>query len=86
MTDVSTTCLCKSHLQSQVIVTFSPLKIQKPSPVTNNSPSPDSSHPDLFQPRYVTPGFKAFSYNDCCYSLRIDRLEEIAKSSQVSAF
>ena len=30
--------------------------------VTNNSPSQDSSHPDdLFQSRYVTPGFKPFS-------------------------
>ena len=86
MTDVSTTCLCKSHLQSQVIVTFSPLKIQKPSPVTNNSPSPDPSHPDLFQPRYVTPGFQPFSYNDCYCSLLTDRFEEVAKSNQVSTF
>ena len=31
--------------------------------VTNNSPSQDSSHPDdHFQSRYVTPGFKPFSY------------------------
>ena len=31
--------------------------------VTNNSPSQDSYHPDdLFQSRYVTPGFKPFSY------------------------
>ena len=31
--------------------------------VTNNSPSQDFSHPDdLFQSRYVTPGFKPFSY------------------------
>ena len=31
--------------------------------VTNNSPSQDSSHPDdLFNSRYVTPGFKPFSY------------------------
>ena len=31
--------------------------------VTNNSPSQDSSHPDdLFQSRYVTSGFKPFSY------------------------
>ena len=30
---------------------------------TNNSPSQDSNHPaDLFQSRYVTPGFKPFSY------------------------
>ena len=62
------------------------LKIQKPWPVTNNSPSPDSSHPDLFQPRYVTPGFKPFSYNDCYCSLLTDRFEEVAKSIQVSAF
>ena len=33
--------------------------------VPNNSPSQDSNHPDdLFQSRYVTPGFKPFSYND----------------------
>ena len=31
--------------------------------VTNNSPCQDSNHPDdLFQSRYVTPGFKPFSY------------------------
>ena len=31
--------------------------------VANNSPSQDSNHPDdHFQPRYVTPGFKPFSY------------------------
>jgi len=30
---------------------------------TNNSPSQDSNHPDdLFQSRYLTPGFKPFSY------------------------
>ena len=29
--------------------------------VTNNSPSQDSNHPDdLFQSRYLTPGFKPF--------------------------
>ena len=32
--------------------------------VTNDSPSQDSNHPDdLFQSRYVTPGFKPFSCN-----------------------
>ena len=32
--------------------------------VANNSPSQDSNHPDdLFQSRYVTPGFKSFSYD-----------------------
>ena len=31
--------------------------------VTNNSPSQDSNHlDDLFQSRYVTPGFKPFSH------------------------
>ena len=31
--------------------------------VVNNSLSQDSNHPDdLFQSRYVTPGFKPFSY------------------------
>ena len=33
--------------------------------VTNNSPSQASNHPDdLSQSRYVTPGFKPFSYCD----------------------
>ena len=33
--------------------------------VTNNSPSQDSNHPDdLFQSRYVTPGFKPFSHKN----------------------
>ena len=33
--------------------------------VTNNSPSQDSNHPDdLFQSRYVTPGFKPFTYEN----------------------
>ena len=33
------------------------------STTVNNSPSQDSNHPDdLFQSRYVTPGFKPFSY------------------------
>ena len=33
--------------------------------VTNNSPSQDSNHPDdLFQSRYVAPGFKPFSYEE----------------------
>ena len=37
--------------------------------VANNSPSQDSNHPDdLFQSRYVTPGFKPFSY---CKSIEI---------------
>ena len=37
--------------------------------VANNSPSQNSNHPDdLFQSRYVTPGFKPFSYKSqiCC--------------------
>ena len=38
--------------------------------VTNNS-SQDSNHPDdLFQSRYVTPGFKPFSYNYCYYLMK----------------
>ena len=33
--------------------------------VTNTSPSQDCTHPDdLFQSRYVTPGFKPFSYEN----------------------
>ena len=36
--------------------------------VATNSPSQDSNHPDdLFQSRYVTPGFKPFSYDCYCY-------------------
>ena len=39
--------------------------------VTNYSPSQDSSHPDdLFQSRYVNPGFKPFSYCENCYFQR----------------
>ena len=35
--------------------------------ITNNRPSQDSNHPDdLFQLRYVTPGFKPFSYQFLC--------------------
>ena len=36
--------------------------------VTSNSPSQDSNHPDdLFQSRYVTPGFKPFSEKNVDY-------------------
>ena len=58
MTDVSTTCaeaiiFYLKMASAQVVETS----------VTNNSPSQDSYHPDdLFQSRYATPGFKAFSY------------------------
>ena len=60
--------LCGSHLQSQVVVLVS-WKFKNPgerfeTSVNNNSPSQDSNHPDdLFQSRYVTPGFKPFSYD-----------------------
>ena len=51
MTDVSTTC-------AEAIFRVKPL-----TSITNNSPSQDSNNPDdLFQSRYVTPGFKSFSY------------------------
>ena len=57
MTDVSTTCaeaIFRVKMASAQVVETS---------VTNNSPSKDSNHPDdLFQRRYVTPGFKPFSY------------------------
>ena len=48
--------------------------------VTNNSPSQDSNHPyDLFQSRYVTPGFKPFSYRISCSTCvnhhHVNRLE-----------
>ena len=33
--------------------------------VANNNPSQDSNHPDdLFQSKYVTPGFKPFYYEN----------------------
>ena len=55
MTDVSTTCaeaIFRVKASAQVVKTS----------VANNSPSQDSNHPDdLFQSRYVTPGFKPFS-------------------------
>ena len=42
-----------THLRNAQVVEMS---------VTNNSPSLDSNHPDdLFQSKYVTAGFKAFS-------------------------
>ena len=67
MTDVSTTC-------AEAIFRVKPLKmasvdsddgfrrVSVETSVTNNSPSQDSNHPDdLFQSRYITPGFKPFS-------------------------
>ena len=39
--------------------------------VANNSPSQDSSHPDdHFQSRYVTPGFKPFSYKQILHGAK----------------
>ena len=39
------------------------LKMASAQVIANNSPSQDSNHPDdHFQSRYVTPGFKPFSY------------------------
>ena len=39
------------------------LKMASAQVVANNSPSQDSNHPDdHFQSRYLTPGFKPFSY------------------------
>ena len=39
--------------------------------VTNNSPSQDSNRPDdHFQSRYVTPGFKSFSYSTIVVLIR----------------
>ena len=38
--------------------------------VTHNSPSQDSNHPDEhFQSRYVTPGFKRFSYRPTIFTV-----------------
>ena len=56
--------------------------------VANNSPSQDSNHPDdLFQSRYVTPGFKPFSYLTCKHSMNscsvnaIDLLSAFVRNS-----
>ena len=63
--------LCGSHLQSHIqsqdlTMEMASAQVVETS-VTNNSPSQDSSHPDdLFQSRYVTPGFKPFSYLKTC--------------------
>jgi len=70
--------LCRSHLQSQVVVLVS-WKFKNPGErfhwsnsysvywpllrTVTDPPSQDSNHrDDLFQSRYVTPGFKPFSY------------------------
>ena len=46
--------------------------------VTNNSPSKDSNHPDdVFQSRYVTPGFKPFSYHRVRYHIVIISINNI---------
>ena len=69
-TDVSTTCVVaifrvKSHLTLKIASAY----VVKTS-VANNSPSQDSNHSDdLFQSRYVTPGFKPFSCYDYCPNL-----------------
>ena len=52
--------LCGSHLQTLKMASAQVVETS----VNNNSPSHDSNHPDdLFQSRYVTPGFKPFSYS-----------------------
>ena len=56
MTDVSTCAeaIFRFNMASAQVVKAS---------VSNNSLSQDSNHPDdLFQSRYVTPGFNPFSY------------------------
>ena len=63
--------LCGSHLQSEVIVLVS-WKFKNPGErfdwsidrvAVGKRVSQDSNHPDdHFQSRYVTPGFKSFSY------------------------
>ena len=46
--------------------------------VANNSPSQDSNHPDdLFQSRYVTPGFKPFSHLLLNITCRIMNAKEV---------
>ena len=56
MTDVSTTCV-----EDVFTVKMAFTQVVKLS-IANNSPSQDSNQPDdLFQSRYVIPGFKPFS-------------------------
>ena len=44
------------------------------SSVNNNSPSQDSNHPDdLFQSKYVTPGFKTIFLQESSMYLKFDR-------------
>ena len=67
VTDVSTTCAeAIFRVKCQVVEKSGCRKVKcqvVETSVTNNSPSQDSNHPDdLFQSRYVTPGFKPFSY------------------------
>jgi len=65
VTDILTTCAeatfrfkCQSQVLTQKMASAQVVETS----VTNNSPSQDSNHPDdLFQSRYVTPGFKPFS-------------------------
>ena len=69
-TDVLTTCVVvifrvKSHLTLKIASAY----VVKTS-IANNSPSQDSNHSDdLFQSRYVTPGFKPFYCYDYCPNL-----------------
>ena len=68
MTDVSTTC---AEAIFRVTLKMASAQVVETS-VTNNSPSQDSNHPDdLFQSRYVTPGFKPFSYNIVVLSAQV---------------
>ena len=66
MTDVSTTCSCAEAILQSVKMALKMASAQVvETSVTNNSPSQDSNHPDdLFQSRYVTAGFKPFSYDN----------------------
>ena len=63
MTDVSTTCAEAIFRVKWKNEEETSVSNEVEMSVTNNSPCQDSNHPDdLFQSRYVTPGFKSFSY------------------------
>ena len=63
MTDVSTTCAEAIFRVKWKNEEETSVSNEVETSVTNNSPCQDSNHPDdLFLSRYVTPGFKPFSY------------------------
>ena len=55
--------------------------------VTNNNPSQDSNHrDDLFQSRYVTPGFEPFSYLVIKYGQICMNLARVKRRTETTRF